>query len=416
VTTHRRWLPFVSVGALGFAFQLTVLGLMTRLTPTPYVLAVGIAVEAAILHNFFWHERWTWRDRRTGGPTAAALRLLRFNGASGLVSLIGNVVLTAALVEAWHLPVVVANVVAVGAMSLANFLVADRWVFRRLGRPVAAVAAFLVVAAAASAGAAELKPETSTAFDRYVAAAEARLAREETDGSRFLATDFEPSGTPAEVRARLRRGDIVVAPVDTTDADGRPIEVPSGMIHHWRGTIFIPGVSVDRIIEEVRNPSRRYRQEDVLEARITGRTENTDELFLKIQRQQIVTVAYNTEHLVTYARHRRGYATSRSVSQRIAEIENRGTTEEQEKPVGNDRGFLWRMNSYWKYQPYQDGVIVELESITLSRSLPWGVSAIARPIIDRVARESMSRTLTSFAARFAEDRQEPRQTARRATD
>jgi putative flippase GtrA len=403
VTTVRRAVPFMGVGALGFALQLATLDLLVRLIGVPYLLAAAIAVELAVVHNFMWHERWTWRDRRQFGGAATLQRLVRFNVATGVVSIVGNVLLTAFFVEAVGLPVVPANVAAVASLSLVNFVVADRWVFRRLGPAMAVAAGGFLTAGAATADAAELKTETIVAFDDYVARTETRLRHEASDPARFLAVDFVSSDESAEFRARVRRGEILVVSVETTAADGRTLDVPSGLIHHWRGAVFIPGVSVDTVIDEIRSPSRRYRQEDVLEARLTNRSEGVDHLFLKIQRQQIVTVAYNTEHVVTYTRDPRGFATSRSVSTRIAEIENYGTPAEGEKPIGDDRGFLWRMNSYWKYQPYQNGVIVELESITLSRSLPWGLRTIAQPIIDRVARESLARTLTSFAQRFAQD-------------
>ena len=85
-----------------------------------------------------------------------------------------------------------------------------------------------------------------------------------------------------------------------------------------------------------------------------------------------------------------------------------GTASEHECRAGEDRGFLWGLNSYWRYQAVPGGVIVEVESLTLSRDLPWGVGAVVRPLIDRVARESLARTLTSMRARF-----EPNQMAQR---
>ena len=87
---------------------------------------------------------------------------------------------------------------------------------------------------------------------------------------------------------------------------------------------------------------------------------------------------------------------SRSVSTRIAELRDVGTATEAEKPAGQDRGFLWRLHSYWRYQAVPGGVVVELESLTLSRDIPWALRLVAGPIVDRIARESVSRTLSSL--------------------
>jgi dolichol-phosphate mannosyltransferase len=125
----QRWARFVGIGLVGFAAQLAVLEALTRLG-VPYALAAAIAVEFAILQNFVWHEQWTWKDRRVGTCSAVAVRLVRFNAASGAVSILGNVALTVLLVETAHLPVLLANVLAVASLTFVNYTVADRFVFR----------------------------------------------------------------------------------------------------------------------------------------------------------------------------------------------------------------------------------------------------------------------------------------------
>ena len=93
-------------------------------------------------------------------------------------------------------------------------------------------------------------------------------------------------------------------------------------------------------------------------------------------------------------------AYSSSIATKISEIERLNGNTEREKPEGHDRGFLWRMNSYWRYQQVPGGVIVECESMTLSRSIPSFLEYMVRPIINKVARESMHRTLQSMKARI----------------
>jgi hypothetical protein len=122
-------------------------------------------------------------------------------------------------------------------------------------------------------------------------------------------------------------------------------------------------------------------------------------LFLKLQRQSLVSVGYNTEHDVRYRRHSSVRASSRSRATRIAEVDDVGLPSERERGPDDDRGFLWRMNSYWRYEAVPGGVIVEMESLTLSRGLPWGTRTVVRPLIERVARESIERTLVTLDQR-----------------
>lgn len=127
---HRlgRWLTFNAVGAAGMGVQLLALVALTDGWRLDYRLATALAVEVSILHNFAWHERWTWRDRcQTGGRLR---RLAAFNAANGLLSIGGNVVLTTWLVVSLGIHYVVANIVAVAACSIVTFLANDRLVFR----------------------------------------------------------------------------------------------------------------------------------------------------------------------------------------------------------------------------------------------------------------------------------------------
>src|SRR5262245_41304223 len=100
LAVRTRWARFASVGMMGFAVQLALVHVLTGVAGIDYLVSVVIAVEAAILHNFIWHERWTWRDRVTGaGREAVYARLVRFNVAAGLISILGNVGFTALFVE-----------------------------------------------------------------------------------------------------------------------------------------------------------------------------------------------------------------------------------------------------------------------------------------------------------------------------
>jgi len=124
-----RGVRFIWVGVGGFIVQGAALQGLVSLTGLPYPVATALAVEAAILHNFLWHERWTWADRVEAGRASRRARFLRFNGATAFVSIGGNVVLMSLLVGVLHLPLLAAMTVAVVAMSAVNFVCADRFVF-----------------------------------------------------------------------------------------------------------------------------------------------------------------------------------------------------------------------------------------------------------------------------------------------
>jgi dolichol-phosphate mannosyltransferase len=124
-----RWLQFNTVGGIGIGVQLTALTVLKSLLGLHYQLATGIAVEIAILHNFLWHERWTWRDR-PAGLRESLRRLLRFNLTTGGLSLFSNLVLMRVLVGAFGLHYLLANLLAIAATSIANFLVSEFFVFR----------------------------------------------------------------------------------------------------------------------------------------------------------------------------------------------------------------------------------------------------------------------------------------------
>lgn len=124
-----RWLKFNAVGALGIAVQLAVLLALKSGFHLSYLLATALAVEAAVVHNFVWHERYTWADRVLPSWRKSLPRLLRFNLSTGGISIAGNLALMKLLVGMGHMNYLIANGIAIALCSLANFLVSERWVF-----------------------------------------------------------------------------------------------------------------------------------------------------------------------------------------------------------------------------------------------------------------------------------------------
>ena len=236
-------------------------------------------------------------------------------------------------------------------------------------RPQFLVFCLLIVPGLADA--ATLTAPAIAAWNSRVAATEARIARELSSWHRSLRPE-EPRGT-------------------TTDVDG-------GVISQWRGSTFLPGVGLEPLLHRLRHPREQGpHQEDVLALRVLDRGADSLDLFIRMTRANIVTVTYDTEHHVEYRRHGPLRASSRSVATRISELDDEG----RGRRPGEDRGFLWRMNAYWRYEQVPGGVIVDLESLTLSRGIPLGLGALVRPLIDRVARESMARTLDNIRRTYS---------------
>jgi putative flippase GtrA len=433
-STTRRWAAFYAIGGIGFVVQLVALGALVEWVRLDYLAATALATETAVLHNFVWHEYWTWRDRTSIDGAGVWGRFVRFNAASGTVSIVGNVLLTGLFASQFGLHYVVANVLAVATASVLNFLAADRVVFvarhpdsvpepeprpvescpepvaRRHGMPeyteshrlrVGTVVG-LVVMLSAPLDAAELKPRTVAAWTDYVEATEARIADELARSSRFLVMDFQaPDDADAE-RAAVRSGRVVVTKMQTRRADGNAFDVPKGAIHHWRGAMFVPNVTLDAVLASARRTADEDDlQEDVLASRILEEGPDTMTVYLKVKRKKLVTVVFNTVHEVEYARHGPARASSASRATKIAELADPETPSEREKPEGRDRGFLWRLNSYWRYAAVEGGVLVECESLTLSRSVPAVLRVFVGRLVDSAARESMDRTLESMRTRLS---------------
>lgn len=132
----RRWLAFSSVGALGFIIQFAALLALAGWFELNYLVATALAVELAILHNFLWHQRWTWSDRGTMSARHMGERLLRFNAGTAVTSIGGNVLLMWVFVSLFDIHFALANLMAVLSLSIVNFLFCDRLVFRLVGLPV----------------------------------------------------------------------------------------------------------------------------------------------------------------------------------------------------------------------------------------------------------------------------------------
>jgi len=243
---------------------------------------------------------------------------------------------------------------------------------------------------AAPAAGAELQNRTIQAFDRYVRLTEARL----NGSAPFLWIDGLPDAKRREALDTVRQQQLSIERLETKD-NGREIDVPDGMIHHWVGTAFVPGASIDEALALLQNydAHQRIYAPTVAASKLRSRDGDRFRFFLRFVMKKVITVVVNSEHEGVFRRPATDRAEGWIHSTRIAELENAGTPMEREKPVGNDGGYLWRLNTYWRLQARDGGLYIHCESVSLSRGIPLGFGWIVGPFVTSIPRESLTFTL-----------------------
>jgi putative flippase GtrA len=394
----QRWIRFNGVGALGSGLQLAVVAFLVRAAGVHYLWATAAGIEAAVLHNFCWHERWTWAERRAGRGTAVARRLVRFHAANAAISLAGSLMLTRVLTGSFGADPIAANIVSILACGALNFGASEWLVFRRAAAAaviVLTVQPMFAAAPDADLGSVDLRAHTLQAWNTYEQRVDLRYDGAGAATAPFFALDAFGA---KDWRATATRGVVAMSRIESSrPGDGEPA-IEDGKIHHWAGAIFVPGVSVDGLLKALADlagqEQRHY--EDVLASRLLARDNDHYRIYMKLRRSKIITVTYNTEHDVKYRRLGSSRATARSVATRIAQLDNAGTPQERELKVGSDSGYLWRLNAYWRYEAVNGGVLIECESVSLSRAIPFVLRPFATGAVEGVARESLERTLVGL--------------------
>lgn len=224
------------------------------------------------------------------------------------------------------------------------------------------------------------KPQTQAAFARYIAAAESRIRVEQSSPEKFLRLDALPPREREQAEARLRRGEVLVDKVA-----GKPEKVPGGLIHDWTGTALIPGAKLPEVLALVQDYDHlaRYYQPDVEASRLLSRAGDDFRVFMRLRKHKVITVVLDTYYDVHYGQLDRNHWYSDSRSTSIAEQD------------GADHGFLWHLNSYWRFVQVADGVIVQCEAISLTRDIPTGLGWIIGPFVTSIPRESLEFTMTA---------------------
>src|SRR5215467_13809676 len=243
---------------------------------------------------------------------------------------------------------------------------------------------------------AKLHANTLEAFDRYLKLTEARNAQELKRGTSLLWIEELPAAQRADAYAALKRGEVEMKKLEMRDGE-KEVACPAGIIHHWSGVVFIPGAKLDDVLGMLEDYDKHYIYfgPDVERSKIESRDGDHFHVFLRFRRHKVITVVLNTEHDIHYFHDGPDRAHSRSSAVRIAEVENAGKKEEREKPPGEDGGFLWRMETWWRFEERDGGVYVQSEVVSLTRDIPVVLKWLVEPFVTSVPRETLTATLVA---------------------
>jgi hypothetical protein len=238
-----------------------------------------------------------------------------------------------------------------------------------------------------------LRDATIKAFGKYIAQTEDQNAQTLRQGP-FLWVDGLSEKDRAAAITGLKDGAVQIRRI-TQNAAGGGSDVPGGMIHDWEGIVFIPGAKVDDVLKILQDYDHQatYYAPDVESARIESRNGNEFRVFLRFRRHKVVTVVLDTEHSVTYFRDSPARAHSRSSATRITQVEDPGGSQEREKSPGDDDGYLWRMETWWRLEERDGGVYVQNQVVTLTRDIPAGLGWLIEPFITKIPKETLEFTL-----------------------
>ena len=219
---------------------------------------------------------------------------------------------------------------------------------------------------------ATLSPEAIAAFERYANQTEAQIAGREIRDIRLQSGERIESGQA-----------------------GGDAKAPGGMIQDWAGSMFIPGATLDQVqavLRDYPNYKTMYAPK-VMESKQLARTGEEYDVFLRLYEKHILAVVLNTTYRVRYSMPDAQHLIVTSRSTRIAEVKDPDQSYDDELPVGHDSGFLWRLNTYWRFQAADGGVYGRCEAISLSRDVPLGLGWMLKGFLEQFPKESMLNTL-----------------------
>ena len=233
-----------------------------------------------------------------------------------------------------------------------------------------------------------LSAATLAAFDSYVREAERVMKSTLRPTGLFLWCDADP-----ELQKRIRLGAIEAQLWSGTG----PAKVPAGLIHDWIGAAFAPDSTVDQVLALVQDYDhhKNVYKPEVVESKLISRDGNAFKIYMRFLKKKIITAVLDTDHDVHYecVGPKRWFC--RSHTTRTVEVEQANTPKEYKLPLDTGYGFMWRLNSYWRFEEKTEGVYLECRAISLTRDVPLGLGLLIEPIVRKLPKESLVNTLAA---------------------
>jgi hypothetical protein len=256
-----------------------------------------------------------------------------------------------------------------------------------IGPVLSGLLSLLLAMAAPGPVAAEAPPKAVSAFNTYVNGVEARLAEQHRSQKGFLLLVVQNP----QSEMRLRRGELIVEKLtSSTGAD-----YPGGLLHHWRGTAFAAGATAtdfERLMKDFETYPQHFSPQ-VLQAKTLTQKDDHFQAWMRVRQKHVITVVMDTTYEVIFGRldARHGYSISHSTQ--ITEIDSPNTRHERALDSSEEHGFLWRQYTYWSYEERDGGLYMQVESVSLTRSIPTGLGWVIGPFVESVPRDSLEFTL-----------------------
>jgi hypothetical protein len=264
-------------------------------------------------------------------------------------------------------------------------------------------AALLVLAAPVNA--ADLQARTAQNYEHYVALTQAQFDAELAQRDPYLWVERLPEARRAEAETQLRNGEVVIERLETLD-NGKPIPLAGAMIHHWIATIFVPGATLAQTLAFMHDydHNANYFQPEIVSSTILKH--EGDDYFVRqrFYKKKIITTVMETDQQVHYHVVDSTHAWSRSRDTRIQQVDNWGRADERLEPEGHDKGFVWKLNTFWRFEEKDGGTYLECMSISLSRDLPIGLGWVVGSLVSNLSRETLAFTLTTSRTEIAKKR------------
>ena len=242
--------------------------------------------------------------------------------------------------------------------------------------------------------AATLHPTAATNFDLYAKLTEQRIDREVSAPAPFLWIDAQPANRRAEFQRGLRDGGIVIERLETRNGS-KSIDFPDALLHHWVGLVFIPGAHLADAIALMQDYDHHSTifAPAITASKILNRSDQKFQVALRFYVKKVIGVTMDTENDAQFFKGGTDRAYSRIRSTRVTEIAEEGTPQEHAKPAGQENGFMWRLNTYWRFLERDGGTYIQCESLTLSRDVPFALAWIIRPFVTQLPKETLTFTL-----------------------